>query len=183
MVNVKRAAQAVARLGALKFFPTDPHAQTGIVQIVCEMAADDSQVDWLVNRMIGLYNDWPGPRELRACFCSRFKPKDGRECHSMIYVDGIPSEREEINRLVLGVGHAKGLIEGRQEERGPMQVGIDPAIKAAAHLKDLNLAVRRIRLAQTEKPINPNYRPITQAEIDQAVRKNRDEAAKGELGV
>src|ERR1043165_9648334 len=137
MVNVKRAAQAVARLGALKYFPLDPHAQTGIVQIVCEMAYEDSQVDWLVNRMIGLYNEWPGPRELRACFCSKFKPKDGKECHSQVYLDGIPSESEETNRLVLGAGHAQALIEGRQGERGPMQVGIDPVIKALAETKNM----------------------------------------------
>ncbi len=183
MVNVMKAAQAIGKLAALKFFPSDPNAQSGLVQIACEMANSNEQIDWLVARMLTLYNEWPGPREMRACFCSKHRPADGKECHSQVYFDGIPSEREETNRLILGPNHARGLIEGQQGQRGPMQIGVDPAIQQVAKMRDLNREVARKRRVEQPKPTNPNYRPISQAEIDAAVQQNRDKRAREEAGL
>ena len=33
-------------------------------------------------------------REVRAVFCSKFKPADGIDVYSAVYLDGIPSEKE-----------------------------------------------------------------------------------------
>jgi hypothetical protein len=183
-MNIKRIAIKLEKLAMLKFFPSDEGARLGILDLVCKMAQSEEQVDWLVNRMTdGLYNEWPGPAELRACFCSKFRPKDGKSISSGIYLDGIPSESEETNRLILGPNHAQGLIEGRQETRGPMQVGTDPAVSQVGKMRDLSREVNRRRRAATERPTNPNYRPITQAEIDRAVKENRDRRAREELGI
>lgn len=175
MVNIKRAAESISRLAALKFFPSDANAQAGIVQIVCEMAHSNDQIDWLVNRMLVLYNDWPGPREMRACFCSKHKPKDGVECHSQVYYDGIPSEREEINELILGPNHAAGLIEGKREKRDPMRVGVDPAIALLADVKDMNRKTKR------GEAITPERRAELQSMIERAVQENRNKRAAQEL--
>lgn len=96
MVNVKRAAQIIAELGMLKYFPSSDFAQAGIVRLVCQMATTEDQIRGLVDRMLNLYNDWPGPQEMRACFCSKFKPADGIEASSAVFFesDGIPSEKE-----------------------------------------------------------------------------------------
>lgn len=183
-MNVKNVAVKIEKLAMLKFFPSDEGARLGILDLVCRMAKSEEQVDWLVNRMTnGLYNEWPGPAEMRACFCSKFKPRDGIERHSTVYLDGIPSEREETNRLILGVAHAQGLIEGRCEDRRAAQVGVDPVIRDCANMMDMNRHVARIRKSAAPKPTNPNWRPITQQEIDQAVKQNRDKKAREEAGL
>jgi|SRR6185437_2873311 len=94
MVNVAEAAKEIAKLGMLKYFPADKEARAAIVQMVCEMAANNAQVAWLVKRALALYNEWPGPNELRAAFCSKFRPRDGITAYSRIYADGIPSEKQ-----------------------------------------------------------------------------------------
>jgi hypothetical protein len=97
----------VAELGALQFFPAEPQPRRAIVRMVCEMASSKEQVQWLVNRTIALHKEWPGPRELRAIFCSKFKPRDGIEAGSLVYVDGIPSEHQgpAPGMLALPPGH------------------------------------------------------------------------------
>ena len=94
MVDVKRAAEILSELALIKFFPSDPGARTALVRIVCGMAANTEQIRWLVDRMLRLYPEWPGVNEVRACFCSRFRPLDGHEANSTIFLDGLPSERE-----------------------------------------------------------------------------------------
>jgi hypothetical protein len=81
-MNAKNVAKLLAKLGMLKFFPADAEARTGILEIVCQMASSEAQVEWLVNRMLSAYNEWPGPREMRACFCCRFRPADGVNAYS-----------------------------------------------------------------------------------------------------
>jgi hypothetical protein len=39
-----------------------------------------------------LYKEWPGLREVRAVFCSKFKPRDGFDVDSDVYLDGVPSD-------------------------------------------------------------------------------------------
>lgn len=100
MVNVKEISSILAGLTVLRFFPAEPTARAGITRIVCEMVdpsnaiAPEEQVRWLVRRMTTLYNEWPGPREMRAVFCSRFKPADGIEALPDIekFPEGLPAD-------------------------------------------------------------------------------------------
>ena len=89
-MNVKRIARMLAKLTALKFFPTEPGARRAILEIVVAMAGSESQVEWLVNRMLSIYNEWPGPREMRACFCCRFLPADGINAYSERFGGDLP---------------------------------------------------------------------------------------------
>jgi hypothetical protein len=105
-IDIAKIASVLGELAVLKFFPSDDGARAAILRIVVEMIGADptvspeDQVEWLVKRMTnGLYNEWPGPREFRACFCSRFKPRDGITAYSGVYADGIPSERSELAAL------------------------------------------------------------------------------------
>lgn len=96
-MNFERIAKTLSGLRVLKFFPNDEHALVALVRMVGEMASTEDQVEWLVGRMTsGLYAEWPGPREVRAVFCSRFNPRDGINAYSTVYIDGIPSERPAI---------------------------------------------------------------------------------------
>ena len=120
MVNVKQAADKIAELALMRFFPSEPQAKSALVRMVCEMAQTNEQVDWLVRRALALYTDWPGPRELRALFCSRWKPADGIEAYSTVYIadesgGGFPSEtprpepvltpgRDEARKMIASIG-------------------------------------------------------------------------------
>ncbi len=93
-LNFEQINGIVAELATLPYYRSEEAAHLAVVRIVGQMATNVDQVRWLVSRMTsGIYTEWPGPGELRACFCSKFKPADGIECHSSVYPDGIPSER------------------------------------------------------------------------------------------
>lgn len=70
---------AIAQFGMLRFFPADEFAKAAVMQLLERMAQDAEQVNWLVRTILETYDDWPGPRELRAVFCTRYKPADGVE--------------------------------------------------------------------------------------------------------
>jgi hypothetical protein len=96
MIDVRKAAEKIAQLGMLSFFPTEQNARAGVVALVCEMAETNDQVGWLVRRCLQLWSKWEGPAELRAVFCSKFRPRDGVDCYSQLeqFADGIPAEIE-----------------------------------------------------------------------------------------
>jgi hypothetical protein len=87
------ASASVAKLALMAFFPSDPDIRAALVTIFMEMVDTEEQLTWLVNRALRLYGRWPGLGEIRALYCSRWKPKDGVEAYSSVYLDGIPSER------------------------------------------------------------------------------------------
>ena len=80
-----KIAGLCADLTMLKFFPSDDEARLGIVLMIGRMAEKEEQVRWLVQRVLALYNEWPGPGEVRAVYCSRFRPEDGITAYSTVY--------------------------------------------------------------------------------------------------
>lgn len=127
------AAAGVAKMALMAFFPGDPDIRAALVSVFMDMVETDEQLDWLVNRALRLYGKWPGVAEIRALYCSRWKPKDGMETYSSIYPEGIPSERKapaperdpprggpvtadpDLNREIRQVADAKKLQPGRKE--------------------------------------------------------------------
>lgn len=93
-VSTDEAAAAVSELAMLRYFPGDPGTRAAITALLVRMCSTSAQLDWLVRRTLELHNDWPGPIELRAVFCSKFQPKDGFEAWSEAFPDGVPSETE-----------------------------------------------------------------------------------------
>lgn len=89
----EKAARGVNKLALMAFFPGDPEVRSALVEILLEMVDTNEQLDWLVKRALKLYAKWPGVGEIRALYCSKWKPKDGIETYSSIYVEGIPAER------------------------------------------------------------------------------------------
>ena len=72
------------------------------------MAETEAQVEWLVNRILDLSNEWPGPLVLRQIFCSKFKPQDGIEAGSTaLFPEGPPPEKriEAPAKRALLLGH------------------------------------------------------------------------------
>lgn len=96
-MNFQIVMQLIGRWGGtLNYFPGDPDARIGIAEEIVSMASAEEQVRWLVSRLPKLFKDWPAMHEVRAVFCSKFRPKDGYEVYSAIYIDGIPTEKEEL---------------------------------------------------------------------------------------
>jgi hypothetical protein len=80
-----------------------------VMEDLPEIVANDEQLAWLIRRATALYNQWPGLSEIRAVYCSKFRPRDGIEVNSGVYLDGIPSERAAAPVLALPVlppGHS-----------------------------------------------------------------------------
>ena len=90
MVDVAKATKIIGKLTTLKFFPSDPAGQKAVVEMACKMASSTEQIEWLVSQMTTWYNDWPGPREMRAVFCQRFRPADSVNVNqSSVFLDGV----------------------------------------------------------------------------------------------
>jgi hypothetical protein len=104
-LTVSKVNSAVAKLGLMAFFPGDPEVRAGLVPILLEMIETEDQLEWLVDRALRLYSRWPGVAEIRALYCSRYKPRDGQEAYSETYPDGYPLERPADPPPPLPPGH------------------------------------------------------------------------------
>lgn len=147
-VNVARATQSIARMSLMKFFPADIDARKAMVRLICRMANDNEQIDWLVNRMVEIHNEWPGPVELRAVFCSRYKPNDGIEADSLHFIDGIPPDPAVTPVIGIEAGAHRAIS-------GTCAVSEDPEVVAIV-----------TSIARTLKTRYSPVKPVTQEEID-----------------
>jgi hypothetical protein len=108
MVRPDYASVKVAELAALPRFPQDQDARLLVYRTLMEMVQyaarepgdtwqdtvekDETALDWLIKRVVNLWNKWEGIRELRAVYCSHYRPGDGIESTSAIYTDGVPPD-------------------------------------------------------------------------------------------
>lgn len=85
---------AIANLSICKFFPADAAARAAIRMFLVRICPDAEALDWLVRTVMNRIGEWPGPLELRAILCTKFRPADGIEADSTI--KGLtPSDAEE----------------------------------------------------------------------------------------
>ncbi len=171
MIDVKKASEKIAELGMLSFFPTEPFARAAVVALVCGMAEDNSQVDWLVRRCNNIWSKWEGPSELRSVFCSKFRPRDGVEAYSLLpqFADGIPSEEESLSheeRIRLEVQSYKR-ISGRSE----------PATDFPTNLSDLIDLVRYDPPAE-ERKYKPQRIEDIHAQTEEIKRQQAENRAR-----
>jgi len=180
MMDFESVTAEVAKLGTMKFFPSDPAVKLALVEFFGDIAENEDQVRWLVKRVRTLYHEWPGEHELRAAFCSKFRPKDGINAYSQVYLDGIPSEKASEPQL--GPGRPAGLLEGPKDEHPITDERVKRRVSqlAAAMPKMPSAAPvggafeKRLKEAMTAPQDRPPLPPptpqvITQADIDRAV--------------
>lgn len=75
---LKACCEVVSALSALRFFPFKETSTIDcIAWVVFEMCNTKEEAYWLKDEVLLAWNDWPGPRDLRALFCQKFQPKDG----------------------------------------------------------------------------------------------------------
>lgn len=75
----KELHSIIEAFGTLRFFPKEEGCHIEILKIIMAMCGTAEEVSWLRAAALLAWNDWPGPRDLRALFCTKFRPKDGIE--------------------------------------------------------------------------------------------------------
>jgi hypothetical protein len=81
-VSKEKVLEVIEVMHALKYYPQDPSgvADRVLAGILRAMADSDAQLDWLSSQLLNRIGHYPGPAQIRALFCTRFKPADGIEC-------------------------------------------------------------------------------------------------------
>lgn len=157
-----------ARLGGMKFFPAEPLFKMDVSDELRSMCNDCEEMDWLVRRMLRLFTEWPGIPTLRSVFCAKFLPLDRVKpigiCEA--YPDGIPPEIPEKEAPLLAL--APGAYTS--------------AVRFLGEARDMGAEVKRIpEVKPVAIPTNPNFQPITEADIKRAVNELHDSRGRKEL--
>lgn len=185
----------VGRLGALRFFPSDPAAREPIVDLLMQMCETEFQAAWLVRRMTsGIYNEWPGLQEMRACYCSRFKPKDGLEQHSSVFPENSfppdPTAPKQIEAPQFKqIASGEVVTEDPELVEGSRKLMVSTAMpNSALSQQERQRAARFSKLLETTlTPPNERTEPkaelptpqiITQADIDRALTERAAKAKR-----
>lgn len=177
-MNPESLFRIVAKMGGMKYFPADVDARLGIAEDMASMCADLEQAEWLSRRMRALFPaGWPGTGEMRAILCSKFRPKDGVECYSTVFIDGIPSEDPARNGLLSPPAPLRQLAGDIAEvSDSPSFQRTVLALAAAKAMERNPVKVPEIQVNRVT-PANA----VTQADIEREVQALRDKRARAEL--
>ena len=74
-----RARTAALSLSPLKHYPSTPAAIDAIARLLDRIAETDDQIDWICDKILQEFDEWPGPKTLRSVYCKKFKPADSKE--------------------------------------------------------------------------------------------------------
>jgi len=191
-IDIATVTHKLAALSLLRFFPQEPEARAAIVTIVCRMASNVDQIDWLIKSALAVYDDWPGPRELRALFCSRWNPRDGVKAYSQIYPSdenggGFPSQIYPPSKLpaLLSAMDLKAI------EEAPMcpesQARIDMAVRLMLPMPsplyvgdEADRRLAEVLTPPSDRPLPPAPTPqiITGEDVQRAVEELRERSPR-----
>lgn len=146
--SVQDIKLAVSKFGALKFFPSDEGARLAVMELIRKMVSTKAELLWLTEAMIDEVGEWHGTAQLRALFCSRFKPADGREGADCIVpgFTAVDGERKFIEKfpapnLLSSIPENRQIIEGVAKSFG----GVCPHCKGLGHVALPGAPDKRIR--------------------------------------
>lgn len=173
-IDVTDAARLVNELAVLAYFPAETEARGVLARELVNICPNIIEARWLVTRFCQLFSRWPGPRELRAVYCSRNKPRDGFEISSTEFPDGVPTPLPGSELAWYNVIEPAPVLQLPSGHVVTADILLENDIRRLAAAKDLN---RR----KPEEVRNPDYKPITDADIQAALEENRDRQAREEL--
>lgn len=75
---------ALTKLAMLEFWPSEPAVRVEIGIFLARMCISRESLDWLTTQLVNRVGRWPGPREVRGIYCTRFPPADGENAYSEI---------------------------------------------------------------------------------------------------
>jgi len=84
MITKEQAGIAVSRMAVIKYFPSEDMARAELARMLIRMVDTGEQLEWLVRSVVENCEEYPGPKEIRGIFCTRYKPLDGVEVWSAI---------------------------------------------------------------------------------------------------
>lgn len=180
------AALAIVEMlsGLLAYFPapTQAIARGAIASEIQKICASETHAEWLVSRMAKLYTQWPGVRDMRMVYCSKYRPLDGFELAGGTedYPDGIPSEADSVMGA-LPAGHPQRALPAPRGEQVSAAESIRETVAMLAEAKSMKYPQRHVNVPDI--PILPPGDRISQTDIDAAVNTNRERIAREELGL
>jgi hypothetical protein len=68
----------------IPFFPRTAAAQAAIISALDSFVSTVDELNWLTNTAINHMREWSSLAELRGLFCTRYKPRDGRQEYSSL---------------------------------------------------------------------------------------------------
>lgn len=141
MVDVNAITKILARLSLLNFFPTEPEARTALLELVCERKPEptEEQVQWVVNRVLELHRDWPGPAALLQLFGSPMMPGNMKPLS------------EADRQKVLGAASDQKLI-GAGAENPKGMVSADPLVQTAF---EVLMQIQELKERAWDRPADP----------------------------
>jgi hypothetical protein len=173
VVSAQKVTICVEMLAAIPFFPGESGARLIIGDELRLMCTSDEQALWLAQRMVRLYDRWPGAKEMRRVFCASHQPLDGVQeiGASEVFPEGIPSERPKEPEQKLLPPRSKHVSAAKS---------VDDAVQDLAFAKNLDrISHPRIRDIPL-KQLKPEDR-ITADQVQEAERLYREEKAREEL--
>jgi hypothetical protein len=184
-------SMAIEGLASIPWFPKEDGARTMIADAIARLCGDSRSSFELVRRMVDMYRQWPGVREMRICYCALVGPPlSGEDLHlavSEFYPDGFGPALASVipTRKQLPTGKAVEMLDDAawRERIEKNLTSIDPQEKAYA-LPDPEEAqkTRREVLQERHQREMSQLKPITQADVDKAVEELRERQARAEKG-
>jgi hypothetical protein len=179
---------AVEGLSAIPWFPKEEGARTMIADAIARLCTSGPACFELVRHMVDKYKEWPGPREMRICYCavigSPLSGEDLRLAVSEFYLDGFGRP------LTIAAPAVKALPPTKMPEALDDATWRESLAKDLATIPDQRkytidpeamAAQRREILKQQHREAMATVNPITQADIDKAVEELRAKKERGEI--
>ena len=73
--NQRDLERAATRLGMLRYWTADLRAP--VMHLLAQICPHREALEWLVNELVNVVNEWPGPAEVRGLLCTRYDAADG----------------------------------------------------------------------------------------------------------
>lgn len=128
MVNIKNVSNLLAQLSLMKFFPSDNMAHAFLVKLVCGKGASEEQIEWVVQRALDRYSEWPGAAAFLALFDSPMMP-------------GNMKPLSAADRLKVADGDQKLITDGSEAAPDPtLENDMRATLGAVASLRSLGFS-------------------------------------------
>lgn len=159
--------QVVESFDALEFFPRDSAAaKAAVIKLIAAMVGTVEQLAWLQSAMLNRVGRWHGPKELRAVFCTRFRPADGLEVEYSTVAGFTPADSENI--ALQQASNLKRLEERTGELRRIEAVAVGAKMLPAPEEAPVEPDVEREALERRVKAAAERYRVRNWNERDKA---------------
>lgn len=177
---------AVEGLSSIPWFPKEEGARTMIADAIARLCINSQACFELVRFMVDGYREWPGVREMRICYCARIGcPLSGEDLHLAIseyHPDGFGTAITAPAVVALAPGMSRMIASAVKTLPATIEVAASGFDMEAAQQLRREFLRQQHREAIAALAKDPDYKPITQADIDQAVQELREKRARAELG-